>query len=126
MDLLLFQFIAPMVIQFLSPKETFQAVIAWWFRTIAKKLRITHFLLGERRTEEEIDQDTKKQFLQVPKTDHIEVIPGQKMLIDIGENEDIKGRPNETPEEVELHWTKVYVPPKFKIRVTYLSFNVLS
>ena len=65
-------------------------------------------------------------YLRVPKRDHIVVIPGQKMLIPMRDNDPVFGRSNETPDEVETNWTKVYVPDHFKWRVNHYIKDVYS
>jgi len=141
-DLLIFHFFVPWIISFAQPKKAFKKLVSAWFHWISKKLKITGFVFGGRHPdEEELDgnyeqgldlnsteessssssfakSSTKKShFLQVPNHDHVEVIPGQKMLTPIGEHDPLVGRPNETPEEVTANWTKVYVPNSFRYRV---------
>jgi hypothetical protein len=60
-----------------------------------------------------------KRFLRVPNRDMIEIIPGEKILIWMKETDPVFGRPNETPEEVQRNWTKVYAPDWFYTRVIY-------
>lgn len=56
-------------------------------------------------------------YIRVPNHDHIEVIPGYKMLVRLHRNDPVFGRPNETPLEVIANWTKVYAPDQFRLRV---------
>ncbi|KAJ3147104.1 hypothetical protein HDU86_008100 [Geranomyces michiganensis] len=61
-------------------------------------------------------------YMRVPNNDHVEVIPGERMLIPIRADDPVRGREGETEEEVRLNWTKVYVPANFKIRIAMLLY----
>ncbi|KAI8909938.1 hypothetical protein DFJ77DRAFT_471383 [Powellomyces hirtus] len=61
-------------------------------------------------------------YMRVPNNDHVEVIPGERMLIPMRANDPIMGRAGETEEEVKLNWTRVYVPEHFKTRVALLIY----
>ncbi|KAM7219112.1 hypothetical protein V8F06_005550 [Rhypophila decipiens] len=52
-DLLFYNFLMPLAVKFLKPAEGLHAVYTWWFRKCARSLRITWFLFGERRVDEE-------------------------------------------------------------------------
>ncbi|KAJ3091188.1 hypothetical protein HK102_001375 [Quaeritorhiza haematococci] len=232
-DLLMFHFVVPWIVRWLRPKRVFRSLLEKWFRWSAHKLRLTHFLFGAVRKDEETDDEEDDEmdswenvgkvepadgwvdrwikedtapsptedkmfvfntteasgsrrvatgklpaipiemnpweptkapwatvapeegdvpnakdghnesvaagsasasssskpkrrerrefrYMRVPNHDHVEVIPGQKMLIPIRENDPVVGRPNETQEEVRANWKKVYVPDRFKIRVVFL------
>ncbi|KAJ3053322.1 hypothetical protein HK097_004529, partial [Rhizophlyctis rosea] len=55
-------------------------------------------------------------FMQAPHHDHVEVIPGQKMLIPLRRGEAVPGRFGETEDDIRANWTKVYVPGGFRTR----------
>ncbi|KAJ3174716.1 E3 ubiquitin-protein ligase march7 [Geranomyces variabilis] len=61
-------------------------------------------------------------YMRVPNNDHVEVIPGERMLIPIRDEDPVRGREGETEEEVRLNWTKVYVPANFKTRIAVLLY----
>lgn len=53
LDLLLYNFLTPLVIRFFKPSEAVQAAYAWWLRRCARMLRLSHFLFDDRRRDEE-------------------------------------------------------------------------
>lgn len=176
----------------MRPDASFKNLVQIWFEYTAKFLRISHFLLGKARTEEESDfededeslsdilyshrpqnlnfdelneesddgstlnrshstkdddknlnentsrdglfekevprsRSTSKRelrFMRVPKIDNIEIVPGEKLLIPMREDEAVFGRPNESQEEINTNWTKVYVPDHFFHRVNCIQFNL--
>ncbi|KAI2612353.1 uncharacterized protein GGS25DRAFT_474956 [Hypoxylon fragiforme] len=52
-DLLFYNFLMPLAVRFFKPSDGLHAMYTWWFRTCARTLRITWFLFGERRIDEE-------------------------------------------------------------------------
>ncbi|GAB1319835.1 RING-type E3 ubiquitin transferase [Madurella fahalii] len=52
-DLLFYNFLMPMAVNFFRPSVGLHAMYTWWFRRCARALRITWFLFGERRVDEE-------------------------------------------------------------------------
>ncbi|KAL5033528.1 hypothetical protein BDV3_000502 [Batrachochytrium dendrobatidis] len=64
-------------------------------------------------------------YMRVPNHDHIEVIPGDKVMLFMRKDEAIFGRATETPEEVASNWTKVYVPNRVFLRVYILLVGQL-
>ncbi|KAK4097599.1 hypothetical protein N658DRAFT_456562, partial [Parathielavia hyrcaniae] len=52
-DLLFYNFLMPFAIKYFKPSHGLHAMYAWWFRRCARALRITWFLFGERRIDEE-------------------------------------------------------------------------
>ncbi|KAK3295221.1 uncharacterized protein B0H64DRAFT_142412 [Chaetomium fimeti] len=52
-DLLFYNFLMPFAISFFKPSHWLHAMYRWWFRRCARALRITWFLFGERRLDEE-------------------------------------------------------------------------
>ena len=52
-DLLFYNFLMPLAVKFFKPSEGLHAMYTWWFRRCARALRITWFLFGERRVDEE-------------------------------------------------------------------------
>ncbi len=52
-DLLFYNFLMPLAINFFKPSDGLHAMYTWWFRKCARALRITWFLFGERRVDEE-------------------------------------------------------------------------
>lgn len=52
-DLLFYNFLMPLAVKFFRPSDGLHAMYTWWFRRLARTLRLTWFLFGERRVEEE-------------------------------------------------------------------------
>lgn len=52
-DLLFYNFLMPSAVKFFRPSDGFQRLYRWWFRKCARALRLTWFLFGERRLDEE-------------------------------------------------------------------------
>ncbi|KAK0712019.1 hypothetical protein B0H67DRAFT_493480 [Lasiosphaeris hirsuta] len=52
-DLLFYNFLMPLAVKFFRPSDGLHAMYTWWFRKCARALRITWFLFGERRVDEE-------------------------------------------------------------------------
>ena len=52
-DLFFFHFILPQALKFVELDAKFKTVVKIWFVTVAKMLRLSHFLMGERVLEEE-------------------------------------------------------------------------
>ncbi|KAJ3316508.1 hypothetical protein HDU76_001746, partial [Blyttiomyces sp. JEL0837] len=59
-------------------------------------------------------------YLRVPNHDHIEIIPGQRVLLPMARGQPLVGRPNETMDDMRANWTRVYVPERFKLRIALL------
>ncbi|EON99694.1 putative ring finger membrane protein [Phaeoacremonium minimum UCRPA7] len=52
-DLLFYNFLMPLAVKFFKPSDGLHAMYTWWFRKCARALRISWFLFGERRIDEE-------------------------------------------------------------------------
>ncbi|KEY73557.1 hypothetical protein S7711_03715 [Stachybotrys chartarum IBT 7711] len=52
-DLLFYNFLLPFVVKVFKPSRGLQIMYTWWFRRCARGLRLTFFLFGERRIDEE-------------------------------------------------------------------------
>ncbi|KAL1843546.1 hypothetical protein VTJ49DRAFT_1139 [Mycothermus thermophilus] len=52
-DLLFYNFAMPLAVKFFRPSAGLHAMYTWWFRRCARALRITWFLFGEWRVDEE-------------------------------------------------------------------------
>ncbi|CAN8096679.1 unnamed protein product [Discula destructiva] len=52
-DLLFYNFLMPLGIKFYRPSDGLHAMYTWWFRKLARALRLTWFLFGERKIDEE-------------------------------------------------------------------------
>ncbi|KAI4187338.1 MAG: hypothetical protein L6R41_002880 [Letrouitia leprolyta] len=52
-DLLFYNLVIPLAVKYFRPSETFSELYAWWFRKCARGLRLSHFLFGEKKSDEE-------------------------------------------------------------------------
>jgi len=52
-DLLFYNFLMPVAVRFFRPSQGLNKMYSWWFRRCARALRLSHFLFGERREDEE-------------------------------------------------------------------------
>lgn len=52
-DLLFYNFLMPLAVKFFKPSDGLHSMYSWWFRKCARSLRLTHFLFGERKEDEE-------------------------------------------------------------------------
>ncbi|KAK6434454.1 hypothetical protein LTR95_009364, partial [Oleoguttula sp. CCFEE 5521] len=52
-DLLVYNFLTPVVIRLFRPSEGVASMYAWWLRRCARSLRLSHFLFGDRKVGEE-------------------------------------------------------------------------
>ncbi|KAG7006224.1 ERAD-associated E3 ubiquitin-protein ligase doa10 [Physcia stellaris] len=52
-DLLFYNFLMPVAVRFFKPSNALNNMYGWWFRRCARGLRLSHFLFGEKRADEE-------------------------------------------------------------------------
>ncbi|KAL9003818.1 MAG: hypothetical protein Q9188_003338 [Gyalolechia gomerana] len=52
-DLLFYNFVMPLAVKFFRPSDAFGELYAWWFKKCARGLRLSHFLFGDKRADEE-------------------------------------------------------------------------
>ncbi|KAI9640137.1 hypothetical protein NHQ30_011539 [Ciborinia camelliae] len=52
-DLLFYNFLMPLAVRFFKPSDVLQSMYRWWFRRCARWLRLTWFMFGERKPDEE-------------------------------------------------------------------------
>ncbi|MCJ1283514.1 hypothetical protein MMC26_002844 [Xylographa opegraphella] len=52
-DLLVYNFLMPLAVKFLKPSNGLTKMYDWWFRKCARMLRLSHFLFGEQKDDEE-------------------------------------------------------------------------
>ncbi|ODA76801.1 hypothetical protein RJ55_07317 [Drechmeria coniospora] len=52
-DLLFYNFLMPLAVKVFKPGDGLHTMYTWWFRKCARALRLTYFLFGERRIDEE-------------------------------------------------------------------------
>ncbi|KAL8913066.1 MAG: hypothetical protein Q9171_002046 [Xanthocarpia ochracea] len=52
-DLLFYNFVMPLAVKVLKPSKGLTKMYGWWFRACARGLRLSHFLFGDKREDEE-------------------------------------------------------------------------
>lgn len=52
-DLLFYNFLMPLAVKFFKPSDGLHTMYTWWFQKLARSLRLTWFLFGERKVDEE-------------------------------------------------------------------------
>lgn len=108
-DLLFYNFLMPQAIKALRPGDGLYIMYTWWFRKCARGLRLTYFLFGERRIDEEgilrLKPDSsdhyprcKRLFLELD--EHNKVVP--KTWRDTFEGGDAKPNPSLTRSEEKM------------------------
>ncbi|POR31386.1 ERAD-associated E3 ubiquitin-protein ligase doa10 [Tolypocladium paradoxum] len=99
-DLLFYNFLMPQAVKLFRPSDGLHAMYTWWFRKCARGLRLTYFLFGERRIDEEgtlqlspdsPDRQSRYRSLFLELDEHNQVIP--KTWRDAFEGGDAKPNP---------------------------------
>ncbi|KAL9040854.1 MAG: hypothetical protein Q9180_001656 [Flavoplaca navasiana] len=52
-DLLFYNFVMPLAVRILQPAKGLTRMYGWWFKACARGLRLSHFLFGDKREDEE-------------------------------------------------------------------------
>jgi len=52
-DLVLYNFVTPLLVRLFKPSDTVNSMYAWWLRRCARGLRLSHFMFDDRRKDEE-------------------------------------------------------------------------
>ncbi|EXJ53926.1 hypothetical protein A1O7_09262 [Cladophialophora yegresii CBS 114405] len=143
-DIVFYNFLLPFILRKAEPSKKISAMYKWWFRGCARSLRLTNFLFGEERKEEQYthpkglpwrllaqDSMTGPQqdgtYVRAPASDSVRIAKGRNVFLEVTEqNERVDGRPD--PDfgmhgKKDPQFTKVYLPPNFRSRIT--TFIVL-
>ncbi|KAI9800000.1 MAG: hypothetical protein M1833_003529 [Piccolia ochrophora] len=165
-DLLFYNFLMPLMVKFFKPAEGLHYMYTRWFRECARKLRLTWFLFGVRKLDEEghqvyrtwrqtisgmkgdfespirgevrethaEDNATDAYFLRdgryvrVPASDQVRIPKGSPVFVEVDENDEwVIGDvdPNNAPHGREPGlFTRVYVPPMFRLRIAIFVFMI--
>ncbi|KAK2601975.1 hypothetical protein QQS21_004488 [Conoideocrella luteorostrata] len=81
-DLLFYNFLMPLAVKFFKPSDGLHAMYTWWFRKCARGLRLTYFLFGERRIDEE-------GILKLGPGSQHEVPPHKAFFLELDENNNV-------------------------------------
>lgn len=125
-DLFVYNLFVPVLVRVAKPGEKVGWIYGWWLRGVAKRLRLSHFLFGDRRKEEEgrpaKSTETGENFVRdgkyvlTPCNDQYRPLkPGEAFLHATDDGDvyiaDKEGKKND-------HFARIYVPPLFRVRVT--------
>ncbi|PNS17912.1 ERAD-associated E3 ubiquitin-protein ligase doa10 [Sphaceloma murrayae] len=130
LEFLFYNFISPLLFKLFQPSLGLEATYEWWLRKCAKRLRLSHFLFGERNENEEhktVDKSGDKvttildgSYVKVPASDQVRVQRGHAVFVPVTEADVIEG---EAEQECSLHGRPnqrhrcVYIPPYFRVRI---------
>ncbi|KIW63015.1 hypothetical protein PV04_09897 [Phialophora macrospora] len=143
-DIVFYNFLLPFILRKAEPSKKISAMYRWWFRGCARSLRLTNFLFGEERREEQYthpsgfpwrlltkDGTTDPQrdgiYVRAPASDSVRIAKGRNVFLEVTEqNERVDGLPD--PDfgmhgKKDPQFTKLYLPPSFRSRIT--TFIVL-
>lgn len=81
-DLLFYNFLMPLAVKFFKPSDALHTMYTWWFRKCARALRLSYFLFGERRIDEE-------GILQLRPGTTAGKFPHSKLFLELGENDEV-------------------------------------
>lgn len=147
-DLLFYNFLMPLAVKFFKPSTALNQCYTWWFRVCARALRLTNFLFGDKKEDEEgrlvrrklTDvpdgkpgrehdlEEVESSFIQegryvrAPGSDQVRIPKGTYSFLEVDkDNNRVDGLPDA---DDGLHGRKnelfaaVYVPPNFRIRIS--------
>lgn len=129
-DLLLYNFLTPLIIHVLKPSQGLQVMYEGWFRQCAKLLRLSHFLFNEEVMEEirRNDDTVVGRFVRAPASDSVRIPKDRTVFLEVTENnERVDGK---TDLDAGVHgrtndqYIKLYIPPWFRIRIGLFVFCV--
>lgn len=131
-DLLLYNFLAPLALHLLRPSKGLHAVYEWWFRKSARLLRLSHFLFNEVRDDEggtDLNDDNfYGAFVRAPASDSVRIPRGHRVFLEVDENDvPVNGQPDPKGRD-EVHgrnneeFAKVWIPPWFQLRIGIFVF----
>ncbi len=147
-DLLFYNFLMPLAVKFFKPSKGLKQIYTWWFRRCARALRLTNFLFGDKKEDEEGRHVPRKwtfttgraenqghnsdvvrasfipegRYVRAPGSDQVRIPKDARSFLEVDkDNNRVDGLPD--PDD-GLHgrnnelFTVVYVPPSFRIRIS--------
>lgn len=82
-DLLFYNFLMPLAVRVLRPSDALHSMYTWWFKQCARTLRLTWFLFGKRKVDEE------GTLVLAPDSPHQALPWYQKLFLHIDRNEEV-------------------------------------
>ena len=150
-DFLFYSFILPSLLRFLQPSKKLDIAYKWWFRKVARGLRLSDFLFGEKFEDERrsyfhrtwrallLGSQAERlrqgahtwrdgRYVRTPASDSVRIPKGRRVFIDVNEkNERIDGQPDKDDGPYGRkndQYTMVYVPPWFRMRIAVFIMHV--
>ena len=146
-DLLLYNFVTPLLFRLFKPSDTVNTLYAWWLRRCARVLRLSHFMFDDRRKDEEGHHVHKTwaglllmrqaelnddKTVQTDQTSDVYLQRDGKYVLTPCSDQYRPPKAGEAflhtdDEDVYIvdkdgkkneHFAKIYVPPLFRVRVT--------
>jgi E3 ubiquitin-protein ligase MARCH6 len=131
LDLLFYNFLTPVVIKFYNPNDGLHAVSKWWFKLCARGLRMSNFLFGEKKEDEEghkVDGEMvfDGRYVRAPGSDQVRIPKGDPIFIEVNEHNVRKDGNTGTTgvHNSDVLVTKVYIPPWFRVRIALFVFTI--
>lgn len=147
-DLLFYNFLMPLAVRFFKPSKGLNQIYSWWFRKCARILRLTNFLFGEKKEDEEgrqvrprvtgaseenedqsantHEQETtfiqEGRYVRAPGSDQVRIPRDATAFLEVDrDNNRVDGQADS---DDGLHgrknemFTTIYVPPHFRLRIS--------
>ncbi|KAJ6786646.1 hypothetical protein PWT90_03586 [Aphanocladium album] len=111
-DLLFYNFLMPLAVKFFKPGDGIHAMYTWWFRRCARALRMTSFLFGDRKVDEEGN-------LQLSGSDGTSTLQSLFLGVDKTNNTTVKSWKDAITGDVQVEAEKVE-PETLKARKEHL------
>ena len=145
-DMLIYNFVAPLIIRLAKPSDTVKAMYTWWLRRCARGLRLSHFLFDDRRKDEEghVMHRSWKSLMQTPdpanpedpaltsENQHVNFVKdGTYVLTPCNDSyrppksdeaflhlDENDARIVDKDGKKNGHFAKIYLPPLFRLRIS--------
>jgi E3 ubiquitin-protein ligase MARCH6 len=114
LDLLFYNFLAPVIIKFYKPSESLHTVYKWWFKTCAGFLRLSNFLFGDKIEDHE---GQAGRYVRAPASDQARIPKGQAVFIEVDKNNVRKDGQAEGGVHNSDLVGMVFVPRWFRLRI---------
>lgn len=130
LDLLFYNFLTPVIIRLYKPSEVLSNISAWWFKLCARFLRLSHFLFGEKVTEQEgrvVNGEVifEGRYVRAPASDQVRIPKGYPVFVEVDEKDERKdGQQDAGGVHNSNLVTKVYIPPWFRVRIGIFVFTI--
>lgn len=121
LNLLLYSFISPVLVQILLSTGVLRSIYNWWFRKCARGLSLSDFLFGEVFEDERLHG----RYVRAPASDQVRIPKGARVFIAIHESERSDGLPvgdTSAHGRNNEHYSRVHLPAWFRVRLGLFVF----